>query len=121
MATIIRSNRGRKLLQTFLTKPFLIVYHTRFKEAMSSSALLWRVLQAFFLKVHSQAEVEGVQIWWLWEPKIIGPKAHVGIQPILDNLCRVGRDLLEHVLNFLMIYLPMEEFSSPKFPCSGKG
>ena len=47
LAAITHSNRGRKLLQTFLTKPFLIDRHVRFTEDLSSSALLWRVLQAF--------------------------------------------------------------------------
>ena len=43
---IFGSNRGRKILQTFLTKPFLIDRYAPFTEALSSSVLLWRVLQA---------------------------------------------------------------------------
>ena len=34
------------LMQTFLTKPFLIDCHAPFTEALSSSVLLWHVLQA---------------------------------------------------------------------------
>ena len=47
LAGITRSNRGRKLLPTFLAKPFYIDFHAWFTEALSSSVFLWRVLQAF--------------------------------------------------------------------------
>ena len=47
LAAITRCNQGWNLLQTFLTMRFLIDRHARFTEALSSSALLWHVLQAF--------------------------------------------------------------------------
>ena len=49
LAAITRSNRGRKLLQAFLTKPFLFERPARFTDTASSFVLLWRVFQVFSL------------------------------------------------------------------------
>ena len=48
LAAITFSNRGRKLLQIFLIKPFLIDRHARFTEDLSPSGLLRRILQVIF-------------------------------------------------------------------------
>ena len=47
LAAITRSNSGQKLLQPFLTNPFLINSQTRFTETLSSFLLLWSVLHTF--------------------------------------------------------------------------
>ena len=51
LAAITRYNRGRKLMQTFLTKSLLIDRHARVREALSSSVVLWCALQVFFVGV----------------------------------------------------------------------
>ena len=55
LAEITHSNQDRKLLQTFLTKSFLIDRHARFTGILSLSVLL----ASLFLNERPQAEVEG--------------------------------------------------------------
>ena len=74
---------------------------------------LWRVLQSF-TQWRPQAEVEGVQIWWLWGVKCLWAKnSRIVVQPLLHSLCRVywPSVLLEKAIWFLCYLLnPWKNF-----------
>ena len=70
---IARSNRGRTLLQTFLTKLFLNDSHACHRS-LTLICVTVVCLASFFLNVRSKAEAEGVQTWWQWGPRVFEQK-----------------------------------------------
>ena len=60
-------------------------------------------LASLFLKMRSQAEVEGVLIWWPCEPTFFGPSAYVDVKPVLRRLFRACRRfiLLKDIVRFV--------------------
>ena len=80
LTAIKRLNRGRKLLHIFQTESFLIDRYARFTEALSSSVLLWRVLETFSsMYVY---KLEGFQLMTV-RTKNLGTKRSCWRQPVL--------------------------------------
>ena len=114
LAEITLSNRGRKLLQIFLTKPFLIDGHARFKEALSPSTMLWCDLQVFPSMCAHKLKAKRFKPSSCGGQKSESQKAHIGNQPVMDSAYRVCRlfVLLQDVIWFLSDILdPCKNFS----------
>ena len=70
LAAVTRSNRDRKVFQTFMAKPFLVDRHTRSTyRSLELVCVAVACLASLFLNVRLQAEIEGIQICWLWRAK----------------------------------------------------
>ena len=113
-----RSNRCRKLLQTFLANSFLSDRHPLFTDTLSSYVLTWRVLQAFSLMSVHKLKLGGFKsgdcgtksLWTktsFWYPT--GPA-----QSLPCVQCSI---LSEDVVWFLSGFLAMKELTSVKLLC----
>ena len=123
LAAITRSNRGRKLLQAFPTKTFLIDRHAHFTEALISFVLLWRVLLALSQFAPTNWNRGGSNLV-SGRVNIFGPNANVGVQPALHSLRRVYRrsGLFKDIIWFLSdLCGPWENFRLWSFFVNDRG
>ena len=74
LAAMTRFNWGRKLLHTFLTD--WVLPHGRpwaVDRSLKLICVTVPVLTSLSLNMSPHTEIEGVQIWQLWRPKVFGP------------------------------------------------